>query len=207
MRWLLCWPGLPTWSSCPLDLQLLFPGVRSWILAPYWAHLDPPHHFVVGGWLVLVLLIYRSKFFVFPPVPVWLIPLILLEFLLFLPASSPLLALGVSWQLPLLSTSSHLFGIAVGGLCTLLMPSGLPPFVLGSGVLPRTMCPPWFGNCILLSTNYPVRQNALLWLRCLSPMSPLFPYGDALVKRLYCTLGPGVMNFRWVGECIGWIRS
>ncbi len=87
------------------------------------------------------------------------------------------------------------------------MSSDCEPYVLGSGVLPRTMCPPLFGSCILLSTNYLVRQNALLWWRFLSPVSPLFPYGDALAKRPCCKLGPGVVSFRWVGECTGWFKS
>ncbi len=67
-----------------------------------------------------------------------------------------------------------------------LMSSDCEPFVLGSGVLPRTMYPPSFGSCTLLNTNCLVRQNAPLWWSCLSPGSPLFPYGDGLARRLCC---------------------
>jgi hypothetical protein len=49
---------------------------------------------------------------------------------------------------------------------------GCAPFVLGSGVLPRTVYPPLSGSCTLPNTSFLIRQSVPLLWSCLSPGSP-----------------------------------
>jgi hypothetical protein len=152
--------GLPTWPPFPQDLRLSFPGVGSWITGPYLLHLDPRCLPVIVGSHFSCPSLTCCIISTGPPVPIYTIPSTHLIVSPSPPMSCPLLALVLWLRLPLPSISCPPCG-AIGGWWYIVPgSSNCEPFVLGSGVLPRTRCPPLSDSCIPLDTNCLVGQNA-----------------------------------------------
>jgi hypothetical protein len=153
-------PGLPTWPPCPQDLRLSFPGVGSWITSPYLLLLDPRClPIIVGSHFScpsLTCYIISTGLLA----PIYTVSWIHLTVSPSPPMSCPLLVPVLCLRLPPPSISCPPCGSIGGWWYIALVSSDCEPSVLGSGVLPRTRCPPLFDSCILLDTNCLARQSA-----------------------------------------------
>jgi hypothetical protein len=138
----------------------------------YLVYPDPRYQPTTGGFQFTFPAFFWYNLSVDLPILIYIVPWILPVLSLSPLVSCPRLGLilYLRWLPP--SIFCLLCGFVGGRWYMMLAFLGYAPFILGSGVLPRTVYPPSSGRCTLPDTSSLVRQNAPLWWSCLSPGSP-----------------------------------